>query len=202
MPLQDLDHKHLLVYATVKHPPTNPELVKDWLNRLVEAVGMKVVIPPQVVNLQTPGNEGITGVVTIETSHSSIHVWESAKVAFLQFDLYSCKAFDPDTVMTLIGEFEPYFYEFMLIDRNDEFRVIERRVEQVIKVIDLLPEKTKKLYLEGKRIKDKSSLSPEHKKANSDYNRAARTYSARSSSYATRRKVSHSATLSCIKQRS
>ena len=103
--MQDLNHKHIMVYATVKNPPTDTDLMKDWFIRLVEAVDMKVVIPPQVVNLRTPGNEGITGVVTIETSHSSIHVWECAPVAFLNFDLYSCKDFDPQTILKLISVF-------------------------------------------------------------------------------------------------
>lgn len=200
--LQDLDHKHLFVYATVKSPPTDPDKMKDWFCRMVEAVGMKVVIPPQVVNLKTPGNEGITGVVTIETSHSSIHVWESAEVAFLQFDLYSCKAFDPMIVLRLISEFDPYFYEFMLVDRNDDFKVIEQRTEQVVKVVDLLSPDSQRLYLEGKKTKDKSTLTSAHRKANADYNKLARKYSARSSSYSSRRLASHSSTLATIKQRS
>lgn len=202
MPLQDLDHKHIFVYATVRKPPTDPEKVKDWFVRLVAGVGMNVVISPQVVNLQTPGNEGITGIVTIETSHSSIHVWESLEVAFLQFDLYSCKAFDPAIVLKFIGEFEPYFYEYMLVDRNDQFKVVERRTEQVLKVVDTLPEATKIAYLESKRIKDRTKLTAAHRKAQAEYNKATRYYSARSSTYTKRRSESHASTLSCIKLRS
>ena len=199
--LQDLNHKHALIYATVAKPPTDPEVVKDWFERLAVAVGMKVVIPPQVVNLQTPGNEGITGVMTIETSHSSIHVWESAPVPFLNFDLYSCKAFDPAVLVKFIGEFEPYFYELMIVDRNDKFKVVLQETKQTTKIVELLGEK-REVYLEAKRLKNrKEPITSEHRLALAHYASLARRYSARGAAYTEKRQREHHATISCIRMR-
>lgn len=198
MSLQELDHKHILLYASVKSPPKDPDKVKDWFLRLIKAIDMNVVISPQVVNLQTPGNEGITGVVTIETSHSSIHVWETAKVPFIQFDLYSCKSFNVETVLQMFMEFEPYFFEYMLVDRNEEFKIIDKKITQVVKITDLMSLEMKEAYLESKRIKDRKLLSKEHKKAQSTYNSLARLYSGRTSSYTGKRLKSHKSTLVSI----
>jgi S-adenosylmethionine/arginine decarboxylase-like enzyme len=205
--MQDLDHKHILIRANVRKPPTDPEVVKDWFRRLVKAIDMKILIPPEVTNCTTPGNEGITGVCTIETSHSSIHVWESAEIPFLQFDLYSCKRFDPDIVMSFIHEFDPYDTETMIVDRNDNgenkpFEVVYHKKEQVIKIWDLMPEEFKTPYLEAKRvIGRKTPRTPLQKAACSEYNKLARKYSISGRKYKQTKKDSHLDTLGCIKMR-
>lgn len=128
--METLDHKHMLVFAYVQKPPKVVEHLEDWFRRLVEAVNMKVLIDPKCVYCDTPGNEGITGIVCIETSHASIHFWEkhdqNPDLACLQFDLYSCKYFDPKTVMELLNEFGLIDYQYTIVDRNADFYVSER----------------------------------------------------------------------------
>ncbi len=79
------------------------------------------------VYVNEPGNEGITGTVTLATSHASIHVWDSKTPAMFQFDLYSCSNFTPKQVLDHIDEnfgLTKAFWQF--IDRNgDEFVVID-----------------------------------------------------------------------------
>lgn len=118
--MSELNHKHILINATFSSGTSLSTLeVEDWFIRLIDAIDMKVLIAPQIVYCNTPGNEGITGIVCIETSHSSIHIWSEKEVPFLRFDLYSCKEFSVDVVLDFIKEFNPIVANYMVIDRND-----------------------------------------------------------------------------------
>jgi S-adenosylmethionine/arginine decarboxylase-like enzyme len=107
----------MLIRADINQPNILPDRLSQWLDELVAAVGMKVLIPSQCVRCETPGNEGVTGIVCLETSHASIHVWDSG---YLQADLYSCKPFDPYTVADLFHIFEPSRLTFVMLDRNGD----------------------------------------------------------------------------------
>ncbi len=112
---EQLNHLHLLVRADVQKPNTTPEAINAWLTELVAGVGMKVLIPAQSVLCNTDGNEGVTGIVCLETSHASIHIWHDG---YVQFDLYSCKAFDVDAVLDRFSIFDPTRIDYTLVDRN------------------------------------------------------------------------------------
>lgn len=126
--MQELDHKHLVVTAAIALPPTTVQEIEQWLLTVVEAADMKVFMQPVAARCDAVGNEGVTGVVGLETSHASIHVWESAPVPFLKFDIYSCKRFDPHVIMECMKAFKPYYMQYMLIDRNDVHTVMEDAV--------------------------------------------------------------------------
>lgn len=120
-------HQHLLVKCWVTNPPKKEELLNKWFNYLVETVGMKVVAGPTSVYVSDPGNEGLTGTVTLATSHGSLHCWDQLSPAMVQFDLYSCKSF---TLEQVIKCFEPWglvSYSYVMIDRNDnDFKIISK----------------------------------------------------------------------------
>ena len=111
----------------MKTPPKTEKVLNIWFTQLVNNVGMKVVAGPTSVYVDEPGNEGITGTVTLATSHASIHVWDAEKPAMFQFDLYSCSEYTPHQVLDHIDEWfglESATWQF--IDRNtDEFIVID-----------------------------------------------------------------------------
>jgi S-adenosylmethionine/arginine decarboxylase-like enzyme len=121
------NHLHLLIKGYIKTPPKEEKLLNQWLTKLVDNVGMKVVAGPTSVYVNEPGNEGITGTVTLATSHASIHVWDSETPSMFQFDLYSCSNFTPKQVLDHIDEnfgLTKAFWQF--IDRNgDEFVIID-----------------------------------------------------------------------------
>jgi len=71
---------------------------------------MKVVAGPTSVYVNEPGNEGITGTVTLATSHASIHVWDNVKPAMFQFDLYSWFGLEKAT-WTMIDRNRDVFFE-------------------------------------------------------------------------------------------
>lgn len=120
-------HKHILVTGYIPFAPGKDYLpyLRKWFTRLVEAVDMKVLIPPKCVWCPTEGNEGVTGLVCIETSHSSIHFWDGP-APYFKFDLYSCKDFSVETVYSLLKELAVYKITYTVIDRtDDEHPVIE-----------------------------------------------------------------------------
>ena len=120
-------HQHLLVKCWVTNPPKKEELLNKWFNYLVETVGMKVVAGPTSVYVNEPGNEGITGTVTLATSHAAIHVWDAQNPSMFQFDLYSCSDFTSTQVLNHIDEwFGLIEAHYQMIDRNgNEFKIID-----------------------------------------------------------------------------
>ena len=126
--MQNFDHLHVIISATVRNPPRTVEAMDTWLLDTVRAVDMKVLMGPFSTRCTTEGNVGVTGVVVIETSHLSCHSWEEADVPFLNVDLYSCKTFDPDVVVELIRQhFNAITVTVMFIDRNNpEAKVISQ----------------------------------------------------------------------------
>jgi S-adenosylmethionine/arginine decarboxylase-like enzyme len=95
------------------------------MRRLVEAVGMKIVIEPRAHYVTKEGNEGITACVCIETSHAAMHVWDKTNPTLLRFDLYSCACFDPKTVIDMVKEFEPGKINYVVVERDDEIKTTE-----------------------------------------------------------------------------
>ena len=121
------NHLHLLVKGYIKTPPKTEKLLNIWFSQLVNNVGMKVVAGPTSVYVNEPGNEGITGTVTLATSHASIHVWDNQNPAMFQLDLYSCSDFKPNTVLNHIDDwFGLNEAHWQFIDRNgNDFKVID-----------------------------------------------------------------------------
>ena len=121
------NHLHLLVKGYISHPPKSEEKLNQWFRELVNKVGMVVVAGPTSVYVDELGNEGITGTVTLATSHASIHVWDAIHPSMFQFDLYSCSDFTPEQVLNHINEhFNLQSATWQFIDRNDmDFKLID-----------------------------------------------------------------------------
>jgi S-adenosylmethionine/arginine decarboxylase-like enzyme len=121
------NHLHLLVKGNIKTPPKTEKLLNIWFGQLVTNVGMKVVAGPTSVYVNEPGNEGITGTVTLATSHASIHVWDMDNPPMFQFDLYSCSDFTAKQVLDHIDDwFGLIEAHYQMIDRNgNDFRIID-----------------------------------------------------------------------------
>lgn len=120
------NHLHLLVKGYIKNPPKETEVLNDWFVRLVERVKMVVAAGPTSVFVNDPGNEGLTGTITLKSSHSSIHVWSELELPLFQFDLYSCATFTAQEVLDHLNEFDMVSYEYIFIDRNEEMKIIEK----------------------------------------------------------------------------
>ena len=121
------NHLHLLVKGYIKTPPKTEKVLNIWFTQLVQNVGMKVVAGPTSVYVDEPGNEGLTGTVTLATSHASIHIWDKERPATFQFDLYSCSEFTPKQVLDHIDDwFGLQEAHWQFIDRNgSEFYTLD-----------------------------------------------------------------------------
>ena len=99
-----LVHKHLIIRAEIKKPPTDEMKLKHWLEEFVESINMKIFMGPYVKYCKMPGNRGITAVAIIETSHIAMHIWDEPKPALMQFDVYSCGEFDVEKICNIIKQ--------------------------------------------------------------------------------------------------
>ncbi len=118
--MHQLNHVHMLGKAYLVNPPRTVEVFNDWLKVLVERIDMKILMGPYSIDCKTLGNEGITGVIVIETSHCSGHVWHAVERPFMTWDVYSCVLFNPDVVIRHIHEhFQIDELSYTVLDRND-----------------------------------------------------------------------------------
>ena len=120
-----LVHKHLIVRAEVYRPPMDEEFLRRWFEKFIEDIGMKIMMGPYVKYSNMVGNRGITGAAIIETSHIVMHIWDEVSPALMQFDVYSCGEFDPETICNKIDEdFAVHKIEYKFLDREHDLQEI------------------------------------------------------------------------------
>ena len=120
-----LVHKHLIIRAEAKNPPVDETILTEWFKKFIEEIGMKVMMGPYVKYSHMIGNRGITGAAIIETSHIVMHVWDEPDPALLQFDVYSCGEFDPETICEKIKkDFNTTKIEYKFLDRENNLSEI------------------------------------------------------------------------------
>lgn len=113
-------HRHVVVRARISDPPKCSTSLELWIKKVVESVGMKVVAGPTTYFSSMEGNKGYTSIAVLDFSHIAIHCWDEDNPALLEFDLFSCKEFDVQTVVSLIHqEFNLLSYDKMEIDRDE-----------------------------------------------------------------------------------
>ena len=123
-----LEHKHLIIRAELNNPPKCAEAIQDWMRSLVETIGMKILMGPYAVYSDMPGNQGLTAVTIIETSHIAMHVWDEVDPGLMQLDVYTCSTLNIDDVFKAIQVFEPASVEYKYIDRENELTLINKGV--------------------------------------------------------------------------
>jgi S-adenosylmethionine/arginine decarboxylase-like enzyme len=122
-----LVHKHLIVRAEAINPPMDEEFLRRWLEDFISEIGMKVMMGPYVKYSNMVGNRGITGAAIIETSHIVMHVWDEVSPALMQFDVYSCGEFDPETICNKITkDFIVERLNYKFLDRENDLKEIHK----------------------------------------------------------------------------
>ena len=122
-----LEHKHLIVRAELNEPPYSSIEIKEWMKRLVDKIGMNILMGPYAVYSDMEGNQGLTAVTIIETSHIALHVWDEAEPALMQLDVYTCSSLDIDDVFSAIQEWEPTKIEYKYIDREHGLTLLDHK---------------------------------------------------------------------------
>ena len=110
-------HKHLIIRAVVNEPITSEKELKKWLRNLVKIIKMKIIKGPYAAYVSKEGNRGLTGIVMIETSHISIHIWDEELPALVQCDVYSCAEFSSNEVLAEFVSMDVVKIDHILIDR-------------------------------------------------------------------------------------
>jgi S-adenosylmethionine/arginine decarboxylase-like enzyme len=126
-----IKHLQQIIIGQVTNPPTDVDVVKQFMRDLVEAIGMKRLIEPQAVYVEAVGNKGMTSCVLIETSHIAWHVWDEQTPGLLQFDLYTCGDLNPDQVLSIVKEFFSLTtYSMKVFNRAEELNEIASVVNE------------------------------------------------------------------------
>ena len=123
-----LEHKHLIVRAELNDPPYSTTDIKQWMRDLVDRIGMNILMGPYAVYSDMEGNQGLTAVTIIETSHIAMHVWDEVQPAIMQLDVYTCSTLDINDVFEAIKEFEPVKVEYSYIDRDQSLTLLDKGV--------------------------------------------------------------------------
>ena len=116
-------HKHLIIRAEVRYPITSERELKKWLRNLVKKIDMKIIKGPYAAYVSKAGNRGLTGIVMIETSHISIHIWDEESPALVQCDVYSCAEFSSNEVLAEFVPMDVVTIDKIVLDRVDELKI-------------------------------------------------------------------------------
>ena len=116
-------HKHLIIRAEVNHPITSERGLRKWLRNLVKKIDMKIIKGPYAAYVSKEGNRGLTGIVMIETSHISIHIWDEESPALVQCDVYSCAEFSSNEVLAEFVSMDVVTIDKIVLDRVDELKI-------------------------------------------------------------------------------
>lgn len=148
--MPDLNHKQLSITANFVSAPTDTMFMTNWLVELVEKIDMKILMGPHVTYCNDPGNEGLTGIVCIATSHCAFHIWDKTSSPVIQFDLYSCKDFDPQIVLDHIKNIGAVIASWSIMDRNEDsethMQITEKQIVQLVPFTHLLDNPIQELY--------------------------------------------------------
>ncbi len=116
-----------MVRAEIQKPIKTEDDAKQWLTNLVNLIDMKIAAGPISKYVDMPGNEGVTGAISVETSHIAFHIWEKLDPKILQFDLYTCGELDHLMVLEHLSDtFEITNMEWQYLDRANGFTLIDK----------------------------------------------------------------------------
>ena len=120
-------HKHLLIRAEVKNPPkeNDERRLVNWMRYLIQDIDMKLLFGPIARYVDVEGNEGLTAIAMIETSHIAMHIWEKEDPPLLQLDVYTCGPFVPGTVLKALHEFNPITIHWKYLDRENDLHTVD-----------------------------------------------------------------------------
>ena len=116
-------HKHLIVRADIGWCPKEEDLnkISDWIRNLISKIDMKLLAGPYTTYVSEKGNQGMTSVAIIETSHIALHIWDEVSPGLMQLDVYSCANFNPADVFDKVNElFKTIKMEYKFLDREKE----------------------------------------------------------------------------------
>ena len=138
-----LVHKHVIVRAEVVNPPVDEKIATNSITDLIERIGMKILMGPYAKYCTMVGNRGLTVATIIETSHVVMHTWDECSPAMIQLDVYTCGAFNPQTVFDWLEQYQPVKIDYKYLDREHGLTEIpvlgntQERVQSTLKLASI-----------------------------------------------------------------
>ena len=118
-------HNHVLINGYTLLPPTDEKQTIQWMQELVDSIGMKTIQGPFASYVTKEGNRGLTAAVMIETSHIAMRVWDESDPAFMQFDLYTCSTLPVEKVIkNLEDHFGLFNHSVLVLERSEGFKIV------------------------------------------------------------------------------
>jgi len=110
--------KHLILTAQgCNDNLLSVDTIRNWVSELVERIDMQAFGEPLVARFGEGIEEGISAVQLIYTSAIVIHTNDQSREMYL--DVFSCKGFSEDDVITYLNEtFAPSSVNFQILFRN------------------------------------------------------------------------------------
>ena len=126
-----VNHLHLLLRAECERSPGPGDEQKIYFRviKLIHEIGMEIFMEPKVKYMPDLGNEGLTYIAGLETSHTSGHFWDKPDQSImkypgstlLQADLYTCGLMTESeikTILSFINEYNPKLVNVAIFDRS------------------------------------------------------------------------------------
>jgi S-adenosylmethionine/arginine decarboxylase-like enzyme len=126
-----IHHLHILIRAECNLSPKQKDVKKisKKVVSLIKDINMNVFMTPRVKYMPDEGNEGLTWVAGLETSHCSFHAWDKPDQDFMkypdatlhQMDLYTCGCMNTaevKTILEFLSEYEPLQVNCVIFDRS------------------------------------------------------------------------------------
>jgi len=115
---------HLIIdgYGSNSHILQDEQFLYDLLDRYPAEIGVTKVASPYVFRYvgTKPEDWGISGIVIIAESHISVHTF--VERSYVNIDVFSCKEFDPQKVLTDLQErFQLTRLRSYLLERGLEY---------------------------------------------------------------------------------
>lgn len=126
-------HLSLDVGGCNKEKITSKDNIVTFCKELVKAIDMKAYGEPEAVHFaeHDASKAGFTLTQLIETSNICAHFVDATGEMYL--DVFSCKEFNPETVLDVVGKyFEPMFGDMFLRERGasaENYEVIDAFVD-------------------------------------------------------------------------
>ena len=128
-----IEHHHLLLRLETEKCPGVDDItaMKGLLSKIIGEIGMKPLDEPRVFYVSRPKyNEGMTGIIPIQTSHIAFHFWTAPEASvlinpkskcLLQMDLYTCGKLTKRQVGIILHhltQFQPTHAEITKLNRK------------------------------------------------------------------------------------
>jgi hypothetical protein len=116
----ELCHRHLIVRANIENSLSKDDEADIWFRRLVDNIGMKLMMGPYSVYHNDEGNRGRTVLLGLSTSSITGHIWDEISPCIINLDVYSCKDFDIRIVFDMLSELGSSNIRYKFIDRDNQ----------------------------------------------------------------------------------